>query len=345
MPTFIERSQPEAEEREHACNPDQGRNRVLDLPPVAAKRVQPILKATPEIHAAFLAWREANGRPSNAEIGRMLNYSSAMVSNYANDLFRGDLAGFESRVSDLLRGEAIRREFDCPFLDTSVTNQCANFIDGVRASSGVGVLHGDAGLGKSTGCRSYASGNPTSIYLEADAFRPDATGVKQLLWSVTPATGYRANTSRVDHIFKSFRDSGRVLIVDNAQRLVGNGRHAFYDFHDKTRCPIIFVGNPCIIARIADDDQQFSRTLPQLKVSLRELGPIVDHILRSYLPDVPDSIFRDAIDIAKGKGHLRQLINICKGALAYADLPKFKGDIPRSFNAAVAASIRAPKAA
>lgn len=341
MPTFIEASQPETEERHAAANRVAA---ILEPAPAqSGKRLQSIKPVTPEVHARFIDWREKNGSPSNAEVARMLGYSTAMVSNYANKVFRGDITAFEARVNDLLRGEGLRRNFGVPFLATSVTTQTAAFIDGVRAAGGVGVLHGDAGLGKSVGATAYARDNQTAIYLSANATQFDAKGAKQLVWSATPATGKAWNDSRWLHIVRTFAGSDRVFILDNAQRLDKSGRHFFYDLHDETGCPIVFVGNPVIIERIRADDQQFSRTLPQHQVRLMQPENIVAHILECTLGEVPDAIREAALEVALGKGHLRQLLNVAKGAVAYSEMPKFSGDLARAFAASLSASIRAPK--
>lgn len=275
----------------------------------------------------LVAWRHANPEVSNVAIAKHLGYSPAYVSLYISkpaDEFPGDYAKFELAVLDFLRGASLKKSYEFPTIQTDVSESVASFADYVRATGGIGVLHGDAGLGKSVGLALFAEASKTAILVTANANQRDAQGVKQLLWHHA-ANGYRQGTNRWEHIISVLRGSNRLVIVDNAQRLLGDGRHALCDLLDQTGCPILLAGNPNILSKIAADDQQFSRTLPALPVKLKDPAPVVEHILRCLVPEHADALHSAAVDVASRKGHLRQMVNQVKATISLSKSPGFRG--------------------
>jgi hypothetical protein len=303
---------------------DTPRNRTVSIIDETAPQPRPGGQ-TPKDR--LIAWRSANPEISNAQIARFLGYSPAYVSIYlakpASE-FPGDIAKFEMAVLDFLRGRALKQSFEFPVISTEVSESVSSFADYVRGCGGIGVLHGDAGLGKSVGLALFAEASKTGILITANANQRDAHGIKQLLWPHA-SHGYRQNGNRWEHICAVLRGTNRLIMVDNAQRLLGDGRHALCDLLDQTGCPILLAGNPNILAKIASDDQQFSRALPALPVSLKDPSPVVSHILGCLIPEHAETLHAPACDVASRKGHLRQMVNQVKATIALSQSPGFRG--------------------
>lgn len=278
------------------------------------------------IKAAFVKWREANPATSNVQIARQLGYSPAYVSLYlskAPEDFPGDYQKFEAAIADFLRGAGLKANYDVPPISTEITHAVSSFADYVRSVGGIGVLHGDAGWGKSVALSMLAQDTKTGILIIANSLQNDARGIKSLLWPHC-SHGAKANSNRWAHIVSVLKGSNRLIMVDSAQRLDRSGRNALCDLLDETGCPILLAGNPEIMRSLASDDQQSSRSLPALSVSIRDPKKLVRHILATLIPDHAEELHDEAMRVVMRKGHLRQLVNLVKATKALAANPDFR---------------------
>jgi DNA transposition AAA+ family ATPase len=283
---------------------------------------------------------------TNVSIGKKLGYpDGTVVSKYLNDRMDRDPAEFEGRLADYVAAESRRTlAVHGEVIRTSVVRQFATFADAVRRSNAVGVFHSPAGLGKTTAIADYLEKNPTAIGVCANAAQNDATGVRQLFWAATSHRGYLANRSRWDFLVDKFKGSGRLIVVDNAQRLIGSGRDWLFDFRDATGCPMVLVGNPAILSRVAGSDQQFSRTLMEHEATLKEVESVVRQIVDAHTGD-GESIYDLCYPIAKRKGcgHLRSLVMTLTAMREFVNPDE--PDPRRAFEAALAKSIHHKHAA
>lgn len=248
---------------------------------------------------------------TNLELGKMLGFpDGTAVSKYLGDKYDRDPADIEKRLADLFQAEE-RKLLNVAgeVIETSVVRQFAAFANAVRRSNSVGVFHSDAGLGKTTSIVDYVGKNPLAVALTANAIQNDAKGLKQLLWESVSKSGYITNQSRWSFLVERFKGSGRPIIIDNAQRLIGSGRDFAFDFRDATGCPLILSGNPSILTRIAGNDQQFSRTLMEHEATLKDIDAIARQIIDAHTPHGAE-IYDLALAVAKrkGGGYLRALV-------------------------------------
>jgi DNA transposition AAA+ family ATPase len=309
--------------------------------PVAERaRFRPI---NADLRERLDAYRARTG-DTNTGIGRKLGYpDGTAVSKYLGDKYDRDPAEIEARLDDFFAAEA-RRSLAVAgeIIRTSVVRQFAGFANAVRRSNAVGVFHSPAGLGKTTAVADYLAANPTTVGIVANAAQCDATGVRQLFWASSSHRGYSPNTSRWDYLVEKFAGSGRLIVVDNAQRLIGSGRDFLFDFRDATGCPIVLVGNPAILHRVAGSDQQFSRTLMEHEATLKETENVVRQIVDAHTAD-GEAIYDLCYPIAKrrGGGHLRSLVMTLTAMGEFMD-PQ-EPDTRRAFESALAKSIHAKR--
>lgn len=336
--SFIANSHPEREERE----------------PVKARKAVKAYEINPSIQARLEAYKRDHPEETNVSIGRRLGYpDGTVVSKYlltgkakgreegGINTYDRDPSDIEGKLADFFRAEERMKLLDCgEILATSVVRQCANFYDEVRQAFTVGVLHAPAGIGKSTASLAYVEENPTTMLLSANAAQCDARGVRQLMWAQVETRGMAGNVPRWQHLIAAFKGSGRLIIVDNAQRLERSGRDFLFDFMDETGCPLVLQGNPEIKDRVRRNDQQHSRTLMEYTPTLKN----VEAVVRDYLalrtdrgPEIQDL----AVEVVRRKagGHLRALRNLLMLAELLQRDPKAGGDFRKAFEKAMALSI------
>lgn len=308
---------------------------------IAAATADKFRPINPELRDRLEDYKRRTGE-TNPGLGRKLGYpDGTAVSKYLGDKYDRDPGDMESRLEDFFAAEARRAVAGATeVIGTSVVRQFGSFANAVRRANAVGVFHSPAGLGKSTAVADYLARNPTALGISANAAQFDAKGVRQLFWSAVSHRGYTPNQSRWEFLVSKFRDSGRLVIVDNAQRLAGSGRDFVFDFRDVTGCPVVLVGNPAILQRVAGNDQQFSRTLMEHEATLKDTDAVARQIVDAHT-DEGAAIYDLALPIVRrrGGGHLRSLVMTLTAMREFID-PEAP-DTRRAFESALAKSIHA----
>ena len=194
-------------------------------------------------------------------IARQVGTNEAAISRYLDGHPLGDVAKLEARVSDFLAGAARRRAWDDMFFETKAVEMCNLAFDLIRESGDVGLVHGPAGIGKSTTCRQYAKTHPTAVFFTAMQGQGAEWNVVRMIASALPPprSDEDRRLKKADWVMKKLRGSRRLVIIDNARRVSVGGLRWLMDFNDATACPVALVGNPEVLDKIKRSDQMSSR--------------------------------------------------------------------------------------
>lgn len=205
-------------------------------------------------------------------LAKRLDYKDGtQVYRYlTDDKWAGDLAKFETRLEAFLSNE-LRIDGGGELIDdpnSFILPSMFAFLHQVRKHGHIGVAHGHAGVGKTCACRLYAARHKdTTLYLHLYAW---TRGRGALVRELLNATGLKAarGESKEATLARHFRDSGIMIILDNAMRLTRGGRDWLQDFLDFTGISIALVGNPEIITQWAAVDQHRRRVGLKRDVSI-----------------------------------------------------------------------------
>ena len=246
-------------------------------------------KFSPRSEGCFLRLQsyQSRNRLSDEQLGKRLGSNGTYVSRYRNNKFLGDISEFEGRAEQLLAREELMDGDEGKLSDKGFCVEPVNsFLNLVRNQRMMGVGYGPAGRGKSKACQLYAAAHKGTIYLHVNAW---ATGRDRVIDDIARIAGVRrakSDKTMTDSLLRVLRDSDRLLIIDNAQRLTESGRKWLADFHDATRIGIALVGNPEIEEQFLRNDQHASRLGRCVDVTaITDAKTTVLHLLKSYLPD------------------------------------------------------------
>lgn len=293
----------------------------------------------PDLRDQLDAWIERNSL-SRIEAGKALGFpDGTAVSKYLGNKYDRDPVAFERRLREVLAAETRSRHFGGKVIKTNVVEKLAAFIDRIRQTGTCGIFTGEAGIGKTVSINPYLEANPTAIAITINALQNDARGVKRLLWSVLAGPD-KYNLCHYDWIIAKIQGSNRPIIVDNAQRLGAGGRALLFDLHDRTGCPIIFIGNPLILDQISHNDQEHSRVPKHVVAELKEPKRVTRAMIAQHLED-PDQILDLALQVVSKDrgGHLRALAHLLADMRVLMELPANAQDPRGCFLKALAASI------
>lgn len=264
----------------------------------------------PAIIAALVALRNDQGL-TNKRLAALLGIpgvSETFISKYINDNLDRHIPEFEAIAFDIVRSIRERMSFASSIYQTSVVRKMGNVLHLIRKTGDIAALTSPAGNGKTSAVRHFAAENPSSVSINLNATTRDAAKVEGLIFRTTDHRDWKGQTSRYDFLVHRFKGTGRLLIVDNAQRLTMSGRQLIFDLADDAEFPVALIGNPEMIDSIRGNDQQFSRVGIHGTYALEpaELPAASMHVARQFSDDATAEAISDLTAfIAARDGRLR----------------------------------------
>jgi len=295
-------------------------------------------KFTQATRDALAAYQEENGFTLR-QVGAQVNKSEAYVSRYLSGKPEGDIAAFEKSVADMLENAKRKRVWDDVYFETESVELCRATFNIIRQSTTMGLIYGAAGIGKTTACQRYAEENPTVIFFTGSEGDGGLTGVVDGIASGLDMRKWNPRTQKKSHFVKEkLRGSGRLIIIDNAQRITLRGHKWLNDLLDGKGVAIAMVGNPEVLDKIRGNDQITSRNMIKVDIGaivksnwLREAAR---NMVSAMWPEALADIELLACESARKQGHLRTLNMQLRIAIINCETPKYAGNYAKAFVAA-----------
>lgn len=233
--------------------------------------------------------------------------NETFLSKYLGDKLDRQVDNFEIRCRDMLRGHRERIAFGSEIFESSVTRKIGDAFNLMRLSGQIGLATGPAGHGKTSGIHRFVTRNPSAVVLTLNESSGTASKLESVIFSKIDTQSWSGRTPRFDYLKERFGDSGRMLIIDNWQRLKSCGRNWLFDFHDETKSPIGGIGHTEALKPIIANDQHSRRLgiVPSYQLQDDEFAPLA-HKVACQFSDVEtaDAIRDLTAIIAANKGAL-----------------------------------------
>lgn len=149
------------------------------------------------------------------------------------------------------------------YTETGISKLVTNSIRYSHLQGKISVVYGDAGIGKTVAFKHYLDHNALAIGITISPTYASITGVNEL---IAGQLGIRERVARkiTAEIINKLRDSGRVLLVDEAQHLTVRALNHLRCIADESGVGICFIGNDEVYSKMkgsgqADFAQLFSR--------------------------------------------------------------------------------------
>jgi DNA transposition AAA+ family ATPase len=246
---------------------------------------------------------------TNAELGLELGVHSTAVSKYLNGRPDGNVVRLEAVAADVLHNAARRRAIKIELFETNVSLEVNAACETIRKTNDMAVVHGPAGIGKTSGCELFVRFNPAALFITIKAWQRNANGIEALVWEQLATADWNGNERRCTYMERKLKNSNRLLIVDNAHRLKAAGLEYLFDFHDATGIPVALVGNPEVLELIKRNDQMFSRIGLCIAISKPDHSKykIVQQIVEQIAPEANGYLNDAGAVVVEQHGHLRAL--------------------------------------
>lgn len=135
------------------------------------------------------------------------------------------------------------------FAETTVSRTVINAIEYARLRGTVSVVYGDAGVGKTSAAREYLKNNSLALGITISPTYASITGVNEL---IAEQLGVRERVARriTREIIDKLNNSGRVLVVDEAQHLTGRALDHLRCISDEAGIGVALIGNEEVYSKL-----------------------------------------------------------------------------------------------
>ncbi len=222
------------------------------------------VKMTYEEAVAFIRNYITNSEKTQTQAAQELGVSSGALSAFLSGNYKTPHT-IICRIEDLARISVQKKVAPKapPFQETTISKWVENTIRYSHLQGKISVVYGDAGIGKTEAYKHYLSNNSLAVGITISPTYASITGVNEL---IAEQLGVRERVSRrqTAEIINKLKDSGRVIIIDEAQHLTVRALNHLRCISDESGVGICLIGNDDVYRKMkgsgkADFAQLFSR--------------------------------------------------------------------------------------
>lgn len=265
-----------------------------------------------EARTLVLDYKSKTGK-SQSLIATELGISGAQLSSFISGTYKAPhtiIPKITSLMSVNAKKAIAPREPG--FVETKVSKAVINAINYSHIQGKIAVVYGDAGVGKTMAINQYCKENNLAIKITISPSYASMSGVNEL---IADKLGVRERVSRKIYaeIISKLKDSGRVIIIDEAQHLTVRTLNHLRCMADESGVGITLVGNDEVYTKLkgsgrADFAQLFSRIGMRKQVLTNTLSKEDIHSVFGMIEDeaAQDILFK----ISRTNYGLRGAVNV-----------------------------------
>lgn len=254
---------------------------------------------------------------SQSDVARMLGISNATVSQFLAGTYRGNGRAVAERILSRLEIEGQRAVAPkAPgFQPTSIAQEVMFVLDHAHIYRDLGLVYGDAGLGKTMAIQEYVRLHRDAIFITASPFtRSPKALIKQLLAALGKyERGPRDEQARL--IIETLRDSGRLIVIDEAQHLSYPALEVLRSIHDQAGVGLVLAGNLEVFDRMhgrgqAAFAQLFSRVGVRRCLQTACVSEDDVRLIARQVAPLDGECIRYLHEVANTRGGIRQMVKL-----------------------------------
>jgi len=211
---------------------------------------------------------------SLSQVGRSIGVAPSTVSMWLSGKYRGDNQRLAEAVESYLKVFRERQSVQkrrVKFVPTSVSGKMFEVARLCHLECEIGLAYGEAGIGKTMALKEYARLNPDVILIEADL----GFTAKALFEELLDALGLQPRGhlhGMFKEVVEALKDSGRLLIVDEAEHLPRRALELLRRLYDKAGVGILLVGLPALRNNIKGRRRDFAQLYSRVGIAARLEG-------------------------------------------------------------------------
>lgn len=264
---------------------------------------------------------------SQGQVARAIGRSSATMNQYVQGKYNGDIADMEERIGHFLRRVREKQNalrIDERFVSTPTASKGLEVLSYAHLESEICVLYGAAGLGKTMILKEYARRDSNVLFIEADPGFTARTLLEELCGRLRLSKNGNIH-ALIEVCVEKLKDSGRLLVIDEAELLPYRALEVIRRLHDKAGIGVVLAGMPRLIVNLKGKRGEYAQLYSRVALAL-DLGNALarqdfDQIAVDLMPEAEDRKISDAL-YEQSKGNARRLFKMARGVYRMCDISK-----------------------
>lgn len=267
-------------------------------------------------------YMEISGK-TQKQVSKETDHSTAVISQFIKGTYKGNNEEID-RVLNKYLELVERRKFniDCVrFYDglknTTVTNFVCSYA---HRNNDIALVCGDAGAGKTTALERYKENNVGVVMVTANSCASSAVAILKMISQKIGKSMNNRKDLLMTELVNYFRDTNRLIIVDEADHLTMAALQALRNLNDEAHIGIVLSGNDKIYNQMVagPKSSELQQLRSRIPIRRRVTNDYTLDEFRKIFPDVNDECLGYLIQLAR-KESLRIAIKLLR--IAYDDNP------------------------
>ncbi|HBX3489332.1 MULTISPECIES: AAA family ATPase [Klebsiella pneumoniae complex] len=262
---------------------------------------------------------------SQTQVARAIGKSAATINQYLQGKYAGDVPSIDALARSFINREAEKeksQKITARFVPTVTSRKGMEVIRYAHLDGDLNVIFGAAGLGKTMILREYAAQHRDALLIEADPGYTARVVLEELCGLL--GISKRGNMHELSEAcIAALRDSGRLLMVDEAENLPYRALETLRRIHDKSGIGMVLAGMPRLIINLKGKRGEYQQLYSRVGFALC-LGDSlpqsdITDIAISMLPgagneDVSEALFKAS------HGNARRLFKLVRGVSRHSEI-------------------------
>ncbi|HBY9742964.1 TPA: ATPase [Klebsiella pneumoniae] len=262
---------------------------------------------------------------SQTQVARAIGKSTAVINQYLQGKYAGDVPAIDALARSFINREVEKeksQKITARFVPTVTSCKGMDVIRYAHLDGDLNVIYGAAGLGKTMILREYAAQHRDALLIEADPGYTARVVLEELCGLL--GISKRGNMHELSEAcIAALRDSGRLLMVDEAENLPYRALETLRRIHDKSGIGLVLAGMPRLIINLkgkrGEYQQLYSRVGFALCIGDSLPQSDITDIAVSMLPgagsqDVSEALFKAS------HGNARRLFKLVRGVSRHSEI-------------------------
>lgn len=262
---------------------------------------------------------------SQTQVARAIGKSTAVINQYLQGKYAGDVPAIDALARSFINREVEKeksQKIAARFVPTVTSRKGMEVIRYAHLDGDLNVIYGAAGLGKTMILREYAAQHRDALLIEADPGYTARVVLEELCGLL--GISKRGNMHELSEAcIAALRDSGRLLIVDEAENLPYRALETLRRIHDKSGIGLVLAGMPRLIINLkgkrGEYQQLYSRVGFALCIGDSLPQSDITDIAVSMLPGAGSQEVSEALFKAS-HGNARRLFKLVRGVSRHSEI-------------------------
>lgn len=275
----------------------------------------------------LLGFMEESGK-SQQQIAKETALSPSVISQFLKQSYKGnneEVARTILKYLEMARLQSARTEHVCFYEGMHNTRAVLFACYHAHRHGDIALVCGDAGAGKTTALEHYTEDHPGVVMVTANSCTSSAVSLLQMIGRKTNRTLAGKKEALMSELVDYFKDTGRLVIIDEADHLTMAALQAARNLNDQAGIGIVLSGNTKIYTQMLQGSrcselQQLRTRIVMRRMVRNEYGR---DEFRAMFPDVPEECLPYLVKLATDES-LRTAIKILEMAYDFVDSVKAK---------------------